>query len=529
MAVFATKSSQSLVMTLILGMASLAAQQPSGQESGPQYRTSRHLVLLDVTVTDSSDRPFLNLTQKDFTVLEDGVPQQIETFEAPDAHARLAQRTSGGSSALPLESLESAPVTVIVLDELNTAFKDTTFARFKLAKFLESQSGRMSQPTALIALTPRHLEVLCNYSRDPKALVRALNAQPAAIPWMLMEGGVYGEIERLETTLNAVDQIASANSDRQRRKNIIWIGSGFRLFARALLFQQSTRDTAMAAIKEATQRLLRAHATLYTIDPSGLRVDGDGHAEAMASDGTIITAPVDPATGDLLFEALAPATGGKIFRLRNDVNAEIANAVADGTTYYTLSYSPRNRDWDGKFRTTRVEVNRPGLRVRTREGYYATEDPLENTPPDQALAEAVKSPIPYVGISVKPEIVKLSSNPASAQVTIRIDRRGLSWRLMPDGRRHAEFTAIRAELSAGGEVLDYRATQKDVFIERGTDAQFESSLDMPILFTMSTEVPEKAARIRFVVCDTATGRIGTADVELKRSAAEQVRAPGGLP
>jgi len=527
--VFARKNSQSLVMILFLGMASVAAQQPNAQESEPQYRTSTHLVLLDVTITDNTDRPFLNLTQKDFTVLEDGAPQQIETFEAPDAHASAAQPTTSGSSVLSHESLESAPVTVVVLDELNTTFKDTTFARFKLAKFLESQSGKMSQPTALIALTSTRLEVLCNYSRDPKALVRALDAHPAAIPWMLMEGGVPGEIERLETTLNAVDQIASANSDRQRRKNIIWIGSGFRLFARGMLFQQSTRDTAMAAIKEATRRLLRAHATLYTIDLSGLRVDGDGHAEAMASDGTIITAPVDPATGDLLFEALAPATGGKIFRLRNDVSTEIANAVADGTTYYTLAYSPSNRDWDGKFRTIRVEVSRPGLTSPDPGRLLRDRRPVENAPPDQALAEAVKSPVPYVGISVKPEIVKLSSNPASVQVTIGIDRRGLSWSLLPDGRRHAEFTAIGAELSAGGEVLDYRAAQKDVFIDRGTDAQFERSLNIPILLTISAEVPEKAARIRFVVCDAPTARIGTADVELKRSAAAQTRAPSPLP
>lgn len=497
------------------------------QQSTPQFRSSTHLVLLDVTVTDKADHPFPGLTEKDFTILEDSVPQRIETFESPDVHIDPAQTSSAKEQAR--KSSEAAPVTILVLDELNTAFKDNTYARFKLGKFLESQSGGMPQATALLALTPTRLEVLCNYSRDPNALLRALSALPASIPWMLMEGGIHGETERLQATLNAVDQIASANSDRQRRKNIVWIGSGFRLFSRPMLFQQSTRDNAMAAIKEASRRLLRAHATIYTIDPSGLRVDSDGHAEVMAADGSIISAPTDPATGDLVFEALAPATGGKIFRLRNDVNTEIASAVSDGSIYYTLSYSPSNRNWDGKFRKISVQVSRPGLKVRTREGYYATEDPLESPSPDQALAEAVKSPVPYSGISVTPEIVKLTGNPASAQVTLGIDRHGLTWDLVPDGRRHAEITAIRAEISENGNVLDYRAVQKEVFIDKGTEEQFNRSLSLPVLFTMSANVPAKASRIRFVICDTASGRIGTADVSLKASSQEQANDPGHLP
>jgi len=513
--VFVTGSMRWMFVVLILCSVSVLAEEGNALQTTPHFRSSKHVVLLDVTVTDNADHPFSSLAEKDFTVLEDGVPQRIETFEAPDAHTIRTQRAEGTRLDFPLNSKENEPVTVLVLEELNTHFKEIAFARFRLGKFLESQPEKMSQPTELIVLTPRRLEVLCNFSRDPKALLRALNALPASIPWMLMEGGVQGEVERLETTLNAVDQIASANAGRQGRKNIVWIGSGFRLFARPMLFQKDARDTAVAAIKEATRRLLQAHVTMYTIDPSGLQVDSDGHAEVMASDGTIITAPTDPATGDLVFEALAPATGGKIFRLRNDVDTEIADSVAHGTTYYTLSYSPSNRNWDGKFRTIRVALSRPGLKVRTREGYYATEDLPENARPDQALAEAVKNPVPYVGISVKPEIVKLRSNPASAQVTLGVDRHGLSWNLMPDGRRHSEITAIRAELSAKGEVLDYRAVQKDVFIDKGTDAQFQRSLSMPILFTMSTLVPDKATHIRFVICDIASGHIGTADLDLK--------------
>ena len=517
-----TTISRSVTSLLVLACTfGRAANFQSAQSASPQFRSSAHVVLLDVTVTDAADRAVTDLTEKDFTILEDGARQKIDTFESPGMHVIPVQEKKNAEPDISLRFEENLPVTVLVLDELNTHYKDLAFARFKLGKFLEAEPEPMPQPTALVLLGQTRLEMISDYSRDPKALLRALKALPASLSWMMMQGGTHGETERLQTTLNALDEIASANSYRYGRKNIVWIGSGFRLFARAMLFEKTTRDTAMAAIKQATQRLQQAHVTLYTIDPSGLQVDSDGHAEVMASDGTIIFAPTDPASGDLVFEALAPATGGKIFRTRNDVDTEIATSVADGTTYYTISYSPSNHNWDGKFRRIRVELSRPRLKVRTREGYYATEADPATDSPDQALAEAVKNPIPYEGIAVKPEIVKISHHPTSAQVTLGIDRHGLSWNLMPDGRRHCEITAIRAELSAEGDVLGYLTAQKDVFIDKGTDIQFQRSLNAPVLFTMLTDVPEKTIRIRFVILDTASGRIGTADIGLNQAAEEQ--------
>jgi len=38
---------------------------------------------------------------------------------------------------------------------------------------------------------------------------------------------------------------------------------------------------------------------------------------------------------------------------------------------YTLSYYPRNQNFDGRWRRVQVRVKVPDLRVRTRDGYYA--------------------------------------------------------------------------------------------------------------------------------------------------------------
>jgi len=72
-------------------------------------------------------------------------------------------------------------------------------------------------------------------------------------------------------------------------------------------------------------------------------------------------------------EALTQATGGRAW-FPEDVNAiaaitpEIAHEIRN---QYVIGYTPTDSNKDGKFRTVRVEVNVPGVTVRTRSGYYA--------------------------------------------------------------------------------------------------------------------------------------------------------------
>ena len=47
--------------------------------------------------------------------------------------------------------------------------------------------------------------------------------------------------------------------------------------------------------------------------------------------------------------------------------------MEDGSTYYTLSYYPGNKVWDGKFRRITVKVARPGIKLHYRPGYFALE------------------------------------------------------------------------------------------------------------------------------------------------------------
>jgi len=84
-------------------------------------------------------------------------------------------------------------------------------------------------------------------------------------------------------------------------------------------------------------------------------------------------APASAARAKALLDALTLATGGRSW-YPNDaaetekITPEIAHEIRN---QYVLGYTPENANNNGGFRTIRVEVNVPGVTVRTRSGYYA--------------------------------------------------------------------------------------------------------------------------------------------------------------
>jgi hypothetical protein len=56
------------------------------QTSSPLLKAGTQLVIVDVVVTDNNQNPVHNLTASDFTVLENNVPEHIESFEGHTAN-----------------------------------------------------------------------------------------------------------------------------------------------------------------------------------------------------------------------------------------------------------------------------------------------------------------------------------------------------------------------------------------------------------------------------------------------------------
>jgi len=113
----------------------------------------------------------------------------------------------------------------------------------------------------------------------------------------------------------------------------------------------------------------RSNASFYPIEPRGLVV----------FDSDMGPNPPPPVNVDFdmlrqrheTLKTAALDTDGIAVMDSNDINAGLQRVVTDLSTYYLLGYSSTNAKADGRYRTIRVRVKRPGIDVRARKGYQA--------------------------------------------------------------------------------------------------------------------------------------------------------------
>ena len=477
------------------------AQEPASQPSAI-FRTTSNLVVLDVVVTDRAGKSVTDLTPDDFTVLEDGFAQSIASFELPPkkgqaAPALILRKKNEANSSSTANPVSPQALNIIVLDELNSEFLDQAHARVSIEKFLAQHGPRLEQPTSLMLLGQKRIELLHDYTQDAHALTEALHHRHAELPFGLMTSEFNGAGERLSKTLWALEQIASANGHFAGRKNVIWIGPGFAAINGSSL-DPVDRPRFATSVSEGADLLLKARVSVYTINPRGLEV-----SPTMYGWGT-----QDPATGDLLFESIAPETGGGIYRLRNDVDVAIAESIDDGSSYYSLAYYPTNHNWNGKYRRIQIVVRGQSLQARTRKGYYGIADaPLTDHQVDTVLSRAVMNPLPYRALEIEAK-AKLAGA-GKGRFVIKVDGHDLHWGTLPDGKRRCEVTVVIATVGGDDRVYSHRVTELESVLD---SKRFEQLLNKPVTFDLVSDLPPKTKHVRIVVRDAHSDHLGSADL-----------------
>jgi len=477
------------------------AAQPAN--SGYTLRINSRLVVLDMVVVDKKGAVVKDLKRDDFSVEEAGQPQTILNFDDTEAH--IPGPEIAIESTADLDRLAPhAPVDIILLDEFNTRFEDMAFARYSLKKYLEKQPERLITPTMLIAVDLQHFTVLRDYTQNKDEIISALDHHFAVNPWQVHQGAWVGE--RYATAFITLRRVAEAVIGHPGHKNMIWIGRGFPS-SRLGGWPIDTENRIYNAVQDCVNILRDARVTLYTIDPAGVLVDPGVYG------GDSMT---DPFGGNYEFNKLAKATGGRTLHGRNDVDMEIQTAIQDGANFYTLTYRPGNTSLDPqKFRRIKVTVDRPGLSVVTREGYYLQYGPGRVNPekPSQRLisdlVSADSSNMVYDGVSIAPK--QSATDPDS--FTVHVDGHALVWTYATDTEpRHTEVILIASTFDKKGKELkrDAKVIKIAAPASAPPNGRYLHDLNIPCKIDRNP----KAVRVRFSVRVSATGRIGTADVEL---------------
>jgi VWFA-related protein len=160
----------------------------------------------------------------------------------------------------------------------------------------------------------------------------------------------------------------------------------------------------------------RSNASFYPIEPRGLVV----------FDNDMGPNPPPPIDVDFAMlrqrhEALKTAaldTDGIAVMDSNDINAGLQRVVTDLSSYYLLGYSSTNAKADGRYRTIRVRVKRPGIEVRARKGYQAPT--AEEVAKRAALAAAMPAADPE-GAAVKRAVASLEGIRAGAAFRLTVN------------------------------------------------------------------------------------------------------------
>lgn len=384
------------------------------------------------------------------------------------------------------------------------------------------------------------------------------------------EANIYIQ-DRVQITVGALIDIANYASVLPGRKNLLWISGSFpfsvgyenlptllgminnpqseyNISGQQLMFAEEIEKAARAltdaniAVYPVDARGLlglnmnttkgtsknAGYGAMNTTPQSGIGGGGRGHGagggafpttrvsrmpgQTSQSPGNPILNP-DNTTFETL-NALAEGTGGKAFYNTNDISASLKRAMDDSRVTYEIGYYPADVKWDGSFHNVTVKVEKPDLEVRARKGYFAMPEPAPNADAlHDIIAGAAVSPLDSTGLDLA---VRVQATPREKQTAmtamIFFNPRSIQFDFK-DGHFDASANIVLAQLSDKNQILN--AAQKS-FPLSFSAGKYEQFLKQQVEFTEEINILPNAARLRVVLCDGKSGKVGAVTVPLAK-------------
>jgi len=470
----------------------------------------------------------------------------------------------------------NSALNVLLLDGINVSNANQKYAREQMLKFLEKLPA--GEPLAVYAMgtklrmlqdftvDPTLLKEAVKKSRSNALGVRSessnamdlppatMDAMPLAMAQQVLRFGQEQAIiqmdERVRLTIEQLGALARNLAGYPGRKNLIWVSEAFP----AYLFPQDPdptgRNSSSAAaahlpnivsyqgqINHASDLLANAQVAVYPVDAGAVgnhdvysslsNTDSNGNYLGNSARGAvrngmrgsaqaaeISNASVSAMNSHSTMNTVADQTGGKAFYNTNDLNKAIRDSMEDGSTYYTLGYYPEDKNWDNRFRRISVKVNRPGVKLHYRQGYfaiepktYAKQDP-KIMATDMGSALDINNPIstalPFQAIVLPPS----AQNGNKVQINYGVDPHSIGFELKEDGLQHASVDCgVRAYSKAGDSIK----IQGNTFNAALAPEQYQKVMKAIFPCNQTLELPPGEYLLRLAVRDTNNGLIGTAN------------------
>jgi VWFA-related protein len=347
-----------LRVSIFVLASALCAGGSYGQENIPANAGGER-IHLDVVVTPKSGPPVADLSERDFTLLDNKVQRPISAFRA----------VSGKQE--PVEA-------ILVIDAVNTGFDTVAYERGEIDKFLRADGGHLAHPIALAVFTDSGVEIQEGFSDDGNAVSDALDKYVIGLRTLRRSAGFYGAGDRLQLSMDALQSIAGREAKRPGRKLILWVSPGWPLLSGPeVLLDRKQEEQIFDTIVTISTKLRQARITVYAVDPLGTQ-ESVGREFLYETYLKGVKDPGQSNLGNLALQVLAVQSGGSAFQGNNDVKGMLETAFADAEAYYELSFDPPLDAKRNEYHQLEVKVDRRGVSARTRTGYYAMADVKES-------------------------------------------------------------------------------------------------------------------------------------------------------
>jgi VWFA-related protein len=547
------------IVLIAIMFGSVALAQQTDEEV---IRTKSNLVNIDVIVKDKKGKYIPDLKAEDFTIVENGVAQKIEFFDAPlSRNENWAATVPGAQPATTPAPSTARNYVALVVDSQTTDITNLRQVREGTLKYVR-ENITDEDVVAILSVT-NGLQMVQPFTQDKAKLIAALENLSANSTSknfeqrdlaenissqrdVLTEGAPNGDV-RLDSpaaarlmiaqrVLQQFIQLRTALSLQQSRPvlaALAAISEGLRPIPgkkTLVLFSQGFVTPAVLdwQVQSTIDIANRANVAIYIIDSAGLRANAPGSGSlvpgnpmAGVSGITNQEQRIRAVGGETVFDnvrqegknreydilyRISGDTGGKLFKGNNDLGQGLERINEEIHARYTLAYRSTNQNFDGTFRKVKIDVRRSDTEIVSRSGYYAIppEEIVLLSPADKKLltgfAQAQASP--ELPLSVALSQFRARDGLFTVPVALELPPAAVKFERKGD-KRSMQLEVLGVLKATPEKVLSRLGGNFDVSL---TDADYQSIVNNNIFYRQDMVLAPGDYTLDLIVRDRLSGK-----------------------
>jgi VWFA-related protein len=275
-----------------------------------------------------------------------------------------------------------------------------------------------------------------------------------------------------------------------------------------------------ASLRAAINAAVRANLAIYSVDTRGLQAVsplGDASTGSLRGNGAynggaLMNNMNANFASQEVMATLSTDTGGKAFFDSNDFAPAFERVQRDTSAYYAIGFHSSNPLRDGRYRKLTIKINRPGVKLEYRPGYYAPADFKHSGREDREreLEEQLASDLPATDMAVYLDALYFRLDENRFYVPVSLIVPGSQIPFVKGGDKD------KATLDIIGTVID-EAKRPIGHARETVKLNLDSALNARqknVQYTTSFDLPPGKYHLKFVVRENQTGRMGSFEAEI---------------